>query len=53
LKAATKPLPETDGRKLRVVGIHRKEIDTEQLAMVYWMQAKRLARERRESGSGR
>lgn len=48
LKAATEPLPQADGRKLRVVGIPRKAIDTEKLAMVYWMQAKRLAREKRE-----
>jgi hypothetical protein len=30
-----------------VVGIPRKEIDTDKLAMVYWMRAKRLAMERR------
>ena len=48
LKAATEPLP--PGEKIRVVGIPRKEIDTEKLAMVYWMQAKRLAREKREQG---
>jgi hypothetical protein len=47
LKAATEPLPL--GQKIRAVGIPRKEIDTEQLAMVYWMQAKRLAREKREA----
>jgi hypothetical protein len=33
---------------LKVTGIRRKEIDTEQLAMVYWLQAKRMVRERRE-----
>jgi hypothetical protein len=48
LQAATEPLP--PGQKIRAVGIPRKEIDTEQLAMVYWMQAKRLAREKREAG---
>jgi hypothetical protein len=28
--------------------VRRREIDTEQLALVYWLQAKRLLRERRE-----
>ena len=29
-------------------GVRRDEIDTEQLALVYWLQAKRILRERRE-----
>jgi hypothetical protein len=35
-------------RRIRVEGVRRREIDTEQLALVYWLQAKRLLRERRE-----
>ena len=36
-------------RRIRVKGIKRDEIDTEQLALVYWLQAKRILRERREN----
>jgi hypothetical protein len=36
-------------RRIKVKGIRRSEIDTEQLALVYWLQAKRLLRERRET----
>jgi hypothetical protein len=35
-------------RRIRVKGIRKREIDTEQLALVYWLQAKRVLRERRE-----
>jgi hypothetical protein len=35
-------------RRIRVKGIKREEIDTEQLALVYWLQAKRVLREKRE-----
>jgi hypothetical protein len=34
-------------RRIKVTGVRRDEIDTEQLALVYWLQAKRLLRERR------
>jgi hypothetical protein len=36
-------------RRIKVKGIKKSEIDTEQLALVYWLQAKRLLRERREA----
>jgi hypothetical protein len=35
-------------RRITVKGVRRDEIDTEQLALVYWLQAKRILRERRE-----
>lgn len=35
-------------RRIKVQGVRRDEIDTEQLALVYWLQAKRVLRERRE-----
>jgi hypothetical protein len=35
-------------RRIKVKGIRKSEIDTEQLALVYWLQAKRVLRERRE-----
>jgi hypothetical protein len=35
-------------RKIKVKGVRRTELDTEQLALVYWLQAKRVLRERRE-----
>jgi len=35
-------------RRITVKGVRREEIDTEQLALVYWLQAKRILRERRE-----
>jgi hypothetical protein len=37
-------------RRIRVKGVRRSEgeIDTEQLALIYWLQAKRVLRERRE-----
>lgn len=34
--------------RIRVKGVRKQEIDTEQLALVYWLQAKRVLRERRE-----
>jgi len=35
-------------RRIKVKGVRRSEIDAEQLALVYWLQAKRILRERRE-----
>jgi hypothetical protein len=35
-------------RHIRVKGIKKDEIDTEQLALIYWLQAKRVLREKRE-----
>lgn len=35
-------------RRIKVKGIKRDEIDTEQLALVYWLAAKRQLREKRE-----
>lgn len=35
-------------RRIKVKGVRKSEIDTEQLALVYWLQAKRILRERRE-----
>jgi hypothetical protein len=35
-------------RRIKVKGIKREEIDTEQLALIYWLQAKRVLREKRE-----
>jgi len=35
-------------RRITVKGIRKSEIDSEQLALVYWLQAKRILRERRE-----
>lgn len=35
-------------RRIRVEGVRKRELDTEQLALVYWLQAKRMLRERRE-----
>jgi len=37
-----------NSRRIKVKGIRKSEIDTEQLALVYWLQAKRVLRERRE-----
>ncbi|MHB8243575.1 MAG: hypothetical protein ACYDHN_16505 [Solirubrobacteraceae bacterium] len=34
-------------RRIKVQGVRREEIDTEQLALVYWLQAKRVLKERR------
>jgi hypothetical protein len=38
----------TQSRHIKVKGVRRDEIDTEQLALIYWLQAKRVLRERRE-----
>jgi hypothetical protein len=35
-------------RRIKVKGIRKDEIDTEQLALIYWLQAKRVLREKRE-----
>jgi hypothetical protein len=35
-------------RRIKVKGIKKDEIDTEQLALVYWLMAKRQLREKRE-----
>jgi hypothetical protein len=35
-------------RRIKVKGVRRSEIDSEQLALIYWLQAKRVLRERRE-----
>jgi hypothetical protein len=35
-------------RRIKVKGVRKSEIDTEQLALIYWLQAKRILRERRE-----
>jgi hypothetical protein len=35
-------------RHIKVKGVRRDEIDSEQLALIYWLQAKRVLRERRE-----
>jgi hypothetical protein len=35
-------------RHIKVKGVRRSEIDADQLALIYWLQAKRVLRERRE-----
>jgi hypothetical protein len=35
-------------RRIKVKGVKKSEIDTEQLALIYWLSAKRILRERRE-----
>jgi hypothetical protein len=35
-------------RRIKVKGVRRSEIDADQLALIYWLQAKRVLRERRE-----
>jgi len=35
-------------RRIKVKGVRRSEIDPDQLALIYWLQAKRVLRERRE-----
>jgi hypothetical protein len=37
----------TRSRRIKVKGVRREAIDTEQLALIYWLQAKRVLRERR------
>ena len=36
-------------RKIKVVGVQREEIDTEQIAMALWLQAKRQIKERKDA----
>ncbi len=35
-------------RRVRVEGVKKSEISTEDLSLIYWLQAKRLLREKRE-----
>jgi hypothetical protein len=35
-------------RRIKVKGVRRQELDTEQLALIFWLQSKRVLRERRE-----
>ncbi len=35
-------------KRIKVKAVRKGEIDTEQLALIYWLQAKRILRERRE-----
>lgn len=35
-------------RKIKVTGVPKDELDHEQIALVIWLQAKRIQRERRE-----
>ncbi len=35
-------------KTIKVRDIRKEELDSEQLALVYWLQAKRVLRERRE-----
>ena len=35
-------------RKIKVIGVRKDDIDSEQLALIYWLQAKRVLREKRE-----
>lgn len=35
-------------RRVKVRGVRRETPDVEQLALIYWLQAKRIVRERRE-----
>jgi hypothetical protein len=35
-------------RKIKVTGERKDEISSEDLALIYWLQAKRILRERRE-----
>lgn len=36
-----------NSRRIRVKGVRRETLDTEQLALVYWLQAKRILKDRR------
>jgi hypothetical protein len=40
-------------KSIKVTGVRHKEIDTEQLAMIYWLQAKRIVKERRQKEEAR
>jgi hypothetical protein len=35
-------------QRIKIKAVPRGEIDSEQLALIYWLQAKRVLRERRE-----
>ncbi len=35
-------------RKIRVNGVRREVVSPEELALIYWLQAKRVLREKRE-----
>lgn len=35
-------------RRIKIEGVRKDVIDTEQLALIYWLQAKRILREKRE-----
>jgi hypothetical protein len=35
-------------RRIKVKGVRKSELDPEQLALIYWLQAKRILREKRE-----
>ena len=35
-------------KRIKVKGVRKRELDTEQLALILWLQAKRVLRERRE-----
>jgi hypothetical protein len=37
----------TRSKRIKVKGVKRDEIDIEQLALIYWLQAKRVLREKR------
>jgi hypothetical protein len=37
----------TRSKRIKVKGVRRDEIDTEQLALIYWLLAKRSLREKR------
>jgi hypothetical protein len=36
-----------NSRRIKVSGVKREVVDTEQIALVFWLQAKRILRERR------
>jgi hypothetical protein len=41
----------TRSKRIKVKGVRRDEIDTEQLALIYWLQAKRVLAERRQASA--
>ena len=45
-----KPARGRPPRNIKIKAVRSKSIDTEQLALVFWLQAKRMVRERREKG---
>jgi hypothetical protein len=36
------------GRRIKVTGIRKSTLDPQDLALIYWLQAKRILREKRE-----